>query len=310
MKTIFLSVVVICALAVAGIGGTIAGWSDTEESFDNYISTGSLDLKVERTDDKPWGLGLPIVTDFEDIVPCYDYKTVITVENIGQGVSPEGNNLTAPLYIVFKEFACSNVTPTCQDGEGAIEWPTGNTPAIMNPEPELVAQYGGMHGQVHIIGDNVTDGNWGPSSNPEDWAERPDADLAPAFQWPAREATGRTGDVACSMSSRVSIRVFFGPSGGAQPQVFPVSGTLFLNQVVDDQIYLGELPQCGEDYIIGIWYHLENLVDAGWPSANWGPELEDWKTNSWMKDRIDFSIMFKLLDYNFSDPSNRGTLPQ
>ena len=53
MKSIFLSVVVICALVISGLGGTLAGWSDTEEAQDNVIVTGSLDLKVNGTDDAP-----------------------------------------------------------------------------------------------------------------------------------------------------------------------------------------------------------------------------------------------------------------
>jgi len=39
MKSIVLSVVVISALLVGGIGGTLATWSDSETSEDNYIET-------------------------------------------------------------------------------------------------------------------------------------------------------------------------------------------------------------------------------------------------------------------------------
>ena len=158
MKSIFLSVVVIAALAVAGIGGTLAGWSDTEESFDNYITTGSLDLKVQRTDDKPWGDGIPVVTAFTDIVPSYIYKTNIIVANYGQGNPPPPSTatLSAPLYIMFKDFACSNVDPTCGTG---YEWPA--TSNLWKPEPELVAEYGGVLAQTHIVAANASVGNWG-----------------------------------------------------------------------------------------------------------------------------------------------------
>ncbi len=63
MVRIALSVVVMLALTLSVVGGTFAGWTDTEES-ENYIATGSIDLKVspeepvDFQDDKPWGSGL------------------------------------------------------------------------------------------------------------------------------------------------------------------------------------------------------------------------------------------------------------
>ena len=288
MKTIVLSIVVICALAVAGIGGTLAGWSDTEESTGNYIATGSLDLKVNHTNDLPWGDGIGMVTSFKDIVPCSVYKTTIIVENEGQAIGPppDSVNRTAPLYIMFKDFACSNVTPTC-NATGAPEWPVGS--GIFKPEPELVAEYGGVLAQVNIMGDNVTagEGNWSVGST--------------GFNatWPRLDAIGQQGDVTCSMSSRIYVTFYFGPRSGAQPQVGP---EYLLNTIKGTEVYLGELPQCGEDYMIGIWYHFKNApADPNWPKDNWPAKFADWKTNAWMKDRIDFNVMFELLDYNFTD---------
>ena len=62
-------VVVVGTLVVAGMGGTLATWSDSETSEDNYIETGSVDLLVaqcdtdwancgEFKDDLPYGVGL------------------------------------------------------------------------------------------------------------------------------------------------------------------------------------------------------------------------------------------------------------
>ena len=45
MKSMFLSVVVICALVIAGVGGTLADFSDIETSPDNFFKTGALDGK-------------------------------------------------------------------------------------------------------------------------------------------------------------------------------------------------------------------------------------------------------------------------
>jgi predicted ribosomally synthesized peptide with SipW-like signal peptide len=62
------------SLVLAGMGGTLATWSDSETSQGNYIETGSVDLMVARCDtdwadpgafkdDQPWGVGLD---------PCFD----------------------------------------------------------------------------------------------------------------------------------------------------------------------------------------------------------------------------------------------
>ena len=59
----------ISSLVLAGVGGTLATWSDSETSEGNYIETGSVDLLVAKCDadwqnpgpfkdDAPYGVGL------------------------------------------------------------------------------------------------------------------------------------------------------------------------------------------------------------------------------------------------------------
>ena len=73
-KLLAISLLVIGTLVVAGMGGTLATWSDSETSEGNYIETGSVDLLVAKCDtdwanpgafkdDGPWGVGLD---------PCFD----------------------------------------------------------------------------------------------------------------------------------------------------------------------------------------------------------------------------------------------
>ena len=80
MKLALLALSVILVLGLVSVGGTFAVFSDSETSYDNYIETGSLDLKVaqaddlEFCDDQPWGTGLflkEIDTDEFEIVPCF-----------------------------------------------------------------------------------------------------------------------------------------------------------------------------------------------------------------------------------------------
>ena len=51
MKNILITAVVITTLALAGIGGTMADFSDSEEEMDDVLQAGSLDLKVNGEDD-------------------------------------------------------------------------------------------------------------------------------------------------------------------------------------------------------------------------------------------------------------------
>lgn len=90
MKTILvniLALVVVFAIGLPMIGGTMATWSDSETMMGNYLETGSLDLLVARcdaeweptgtfNDDPPWGVGLdpcfyvPEV-ELDKTYPCY-----------------------------------------------------------------------------------------------------------------------------------------------------------------------------------------------------------------------------------------------
>lgn len=80
MKRSMLALIVILSLASMGMGGTFAGFCDTDQTSGNSIETASLDLKVakagdlEYCDDQPWGTGLflkEIDTDEFEIVPCF-----------------------------------------------------------------------------------------------------------------------------------------------------------------------------------------------------------------------------------------------
>ena len=58
-----LAVSVVISLALPKIGDTLATWSDYESDKENYIATGSLDLRVSDQEDEPWGEGLS---------PCFE----------------------------------------------------------------------------------------------------------------------------------------------------------------------------------------------------------------------------------------------
>ena len=120
MKNIFLSVVVISALVVAGIGGTLADFSDSEEEMGDILQAGSMDLKVNGTDD-------PNVLPFaiRGMIPCKYYDVTKTLANMG--------TIDGHLYIHIKNVMCEET-----DDKG------------FKPEPEIVAEQGGKHGQEMV----------------------------------------------------------------------------------------------------------------------------------------------------------------
>jgi len=154
MKSIFLSVVVISALAIAGIGGTFANMSDTEMVKDSNFTTGYIDLLVKDVsgvfmNDAPYGGQADSSIDIMWAAPGKVYTGYMYVQNCG--------TIDTTLYIHFKNFRCSNVVP--EHACASICTDTG-----VKPEPEVVEEYGGYLDQVYITpggvkGDTCTMGD-------------------------------------------------------------------------------------------------------------------------------------------------------
>jgi predicted ribosomally synthesized peptide with SipW-like signal peptide len=140
MKSIFLSVVIICALAISGIGGTLATWSDSETSFDNLIETGSVDLQVNYLDDKPWGAGVGPKVEIECMMPSVWYGPyLVELWHGGQCDYP------SKAFIHVKDVDCFNLDPKPETG---YVGPDG----LWKCEPELVAEFGGKVNCVEVTG--------------------------------------------------------------------------------------------------------------------------------------------------------------
>lgn len=144
MKAVFLSIVVVCTLVVAGVGGTLATWSDSETSFDNYIETGSLDLLVNGADDEPWGEGVDLEINITCMIPCKWYGPYeVVLWNAGQCETD------SEAYIHIKDMECSNIDPKEGSGYPATY---GTNAGDLKPEPELVAEGGGRVNSVMVKG--------------------------------------------------------------------------------------------------------------------------------------------------------------
>ena len=153
MKNIFLTVVVVCALVVVGIGGTLAGFSDTERSLNNFFEVGNMDLKVSGS----------TATEYDDVgtagIPIKIVQGYLAWPCVSQDFSFDMHNLSdnpqsGHAYIMIKDLSCYEVYTT--------KFPSPN-----RPEPENVAENGGVLANVWTAGL----GAWGQNCTLGDFIE-------------------------------------------------------------------------------------------------------------------------------------------
>ena len=268
MKSIFLVAVVICALAIAGIGGTFATWSDSETSMSNTITTGSVDLKVNGEDDAPWGVGVPSKVDITCMVPCKVYGPFpVDLWNAGICEFP------SEAYIHFKDMCCGNAPPKL-DAEGETTGYVCPETGDLKPEPELVAEFGGkvdcrtVDGIGEAVGDTCSMKSHVRVWVTDDPALVPDKDVA--IPDPRFLIDGKMIDVECVES------------------------------------YLFDMMPCNEKTIY-LYFHLQQESeedygfdyfadpgDVGYDELEW-IKFNDWPSWSMMRDKVTFSIEFDLL---------------
>lgn len=120
-KLLAISLLVVGTLVVAGMGGTLATWSDSETSEGNYIETGSVDLLVSKCDadwqnpgefkdDLPYGVGLDPCFD-TSLAPatytcfsllwnagCIDAVAYLHIKNVSASNGPSGDTIVRIWY--------------------------------------------------------------------------------------------------------------------------------------------------------------------------------------------------------------------
>jgi predicted ribosomally synthesized peptide with SipW-like signal peptide len=257
MKSIFLSVVVICALAIAGLGGTLANFSDTEEVLDNVFESGSLDLLVwdpsqgAYVQQGPYGTGATECFKITCAAPEEVYSGDIWVANFGDCVSGE-------LYIAFKVLSCYNVTPS--HPESAVWYLDEEEVWQKNkPEPEVVAEYGG-------------------------WIE----------QWRYTPGTPQVEGDDCSWSKILEVRVFFDDVAMSDWEM--LNDLLPAQQDPEGPYYihLGTLPSCGEEHKVTIKFRYADQEADAWEGVV-SEMFKDWPTNRYMLDGAKVDVMLGLV---------------
>jgi predicted ribosomally synthesized peptide with SipW-like signal peptide len=260
VKNVFLSVVIICALAVAGIGGTLAGFSDTETITDNKIEMGSIDLKVNGTDDLYWGEGNSMLIWLEKWNPAEAFETKVTVQNAG--------DKDGYLYIKLKKLDCYNIETHTDWWYEEPDFPFG-----MKPEPELIAEYGGPD-DVHPLGkiDSVLVEGLGVEG--DNCSMSSNVYMAIDFD---------------------GVYVIGEPFAMGEPITGVQIGTLD-----DGVHFLGVLPLSAGEHTVSFWLMVPQVRDLLWESRNVEAsepdELAYWPTNRLMADGITFEIEFLLFD--------------
>jgi predicted ribosomally synthesized peptide with SipW-like signal peptide len=291
MKNIALALIVVVALVGAGLGGTFAHFSDTEESLDNEIQIGSIDLKViDKTSGVMYDDPLPaaFVISAIDIQPCESHDFTWQLKNTGQ---PQGD--VCHVYMHIKN-------PRCEDVE-VIH--TGEA----RPEPEVVAEDGGWLGQVYVPGI----GKQGDTCNLLDFVE-----ITVYYPWDQVTKTGpviytgMAGDVVCQNlllgrldkcedAKDVHVVVHF----------YDLSED-DLGTLIGPDPYFAGVDNDGdgaidEDPRDGIDNDADGKVDED-PDDETGhfdatdPDIalkcwDHWVTNAFMKDKVYFDILFSLV---------------
>jgi len=268
MKNVFLSVVIICALAISALGGTFATWSDSETSMDNTIKTGSVDLQVNYADDAPWGDGVGPGVKIECMVPCKLYGPFnYELWNGGQCDYP------SEAYIHFKQVCCSNLPPKADTGykEPVGDEEPGAGTGQLKCEPELVAEYGGKVNCTTVPGVGVQGDKCTMKDHIYVWIFEKDLDTHENIGPPIWD--GKLNLLVCE-------EIYLFDLNPCEPKGI--------------NLYFHLQQEAEEEF----------TIPEGWPGAggpmNYITGEEEWKFNDWpswalMKDMVSFNIEFDLV---------------
>jgi len=291
MKNIFLSVVVVTTLIAAGIGGTFAGFVDTEISEGNFYQAGISDLLVDGRND-PIGPTLQYVHG----APCKSVDFWIDVFNWGdcQG---------GTVYLHFMDVVSEEMgtKPHVDPATGLLEdWvydattvygmgiPDGYRPAVgdepvgpgvWSSEPEKIAEVGdGYVGQEYI-----------PPNDPrclgEDYASGISEHLDVVVEVCDDGADGildnadDDGDGAISAIERAAHQWVIIPS---------LSGKLVDIESLKKPLGFLETQHMGW---IHIDVHLQQIEAIPWPDQ----QTMYWPTDSLQGDKATWTMMFELI---------------
>lgn len=311
MKNIILSVVVVATLVAAGVGGTLADFSDIEISEDNYFGTGALDL-VSNDVGTEYPNDAPTFYMITDALPCCDKSVFLDLHNYGAGFQ------TSPYaYLHIKNLSCGWVMPkkpfAWLDESNAIvaapvPLPTVGTMSTGYPrpvtEPEFVAECGGVVGEL-ADGTAVTVtgmGEYGENCEVSEHVGVIGIYVAGPYE---HDTYPEAMDVPQDQWRLVTIPTSLDTNG---------DGVFKMSELVCNEFELGQIPACKK-----IWVHIslhlqdydeddavtagditEAYFDESIPSES---KWDHWPSNAYQADFMEWDMAFELLQNQMPAPT-------
>lgn len=281
---------VVSTLIATGIGGTFAGFVDTEESEGNFYQAGILDLLVNGKND-PIGAKL----QYTHGVPCVSVDYWIDVLDWGEC---QGGNLYLRIkdivsiedgtkYHLGEEYVYDGVAPAIPGVPPLPGVPAGYRVAVgaepagagvWSSEPEKIAEVGeGYVGQIWVYDDD-------PCLLGEDYAsgiaDHLDLKVEICDDLPTDGILDNADDNGDGMVDSTEY--------AAHNWIVVVSGKL-ASFPPDFKLYLGFLETQKISYI-HCDVHLQQLECPDWPD----PQTRFWPSNALQGDKATWSFMFEL----------------
>ena len=293
MKNIFLSVVVVTTLIAAGLGGTFAGFVDTEISEGNFYQAGISDLLVNGKND-PIGAKL----QYTHGAPCKSIDFWIDLYNWGEcqggmvymqfkDLVSEENGTKLHLGV---EYVYDGVAP----GDPPIGVPEGYRPAVgdepkgpdvWSSEPEKIAEVGdGYVGQIYVPFDH-------PGCLGEDYASGISDHLDVSVSVPLKGATGEilgNPDIDGDGFVDSAEQAAWTAAGNRWLEIASLAGKLV--DIATKKDALGFLETQTMTFV-HVDVHLQQIECPGWPDD----QTKYWPTNALQGDRATWSMMFELI---------------
>jgi len=293
MKNIFLSVVVVATLVAAGVGGTFAGFVDTEISQGNFVEAGISDLLVNGKNDPNVGAKI----EWDCVIPCKSIDFWVDLYNWGECQSGK-------VYMQFKDVlsveagtkkhldkeyvydGVSSVGGGIPDGYRVATGDEPKGPNVWSSEPEKIAEVGGgMVGQIMILPN-------GPGTMGEDYASGIADHLDVKVTVPLKGTTGtELGNPDTDKDGNVSATEYiaWGVANRWEP-IVSLSGKLATIALAKN--YLGNL-KTQEMTFVHIDVHLQQIpaTDIGWPDD----QTKYWPTNALQGDKATWDMMWELI---------------
>ena len=290
MKNMVLSIMVVSTLLAAGIGGTFAGFVDTEESQGNFYQAGILDLLVNGKND-PIGAKL----QYTHGKPCVSVDYWIDVLDWGEC---QGGNLYLRIKDIVSEeygakyhhgdeYVYDGVSPEIPDPNSAVPLvPAGYRPAVgaepagpgvWSSEPEKIAEVGGGYvGQIEVLPDN-------PCLMGEDYASGIADHLDLKIEVCDDDGDGTLDNADDNGDGMVDSTEYSNHNW-----IVVVSGKL-VTFMPETKLYLGFL-ETQQISFIHCDVHLQQLECPGWSD----PQTKYWPSNALQGDRAMWTFMFEL----------------